>query len=201
MDNNYSSAYTDSDHVGTPESYQEYVIAGGTGGGGTNYTGTHSGAVSMKPLVLATLSGYVLDAGTLDGIGGIRVYLEDQSGDTFNVVTNSDGSYSFTGLQPGEYTLYAIARRPLYVAAGDQVGTVDGIAHGTDVGNLTHRRHQARQRQCGTQLRFLRLFFGRRMTSPSNIRHHRPRAGGAMTRRLNKIIHQRFTTGLVPVER
>jgi len=32
--------FANSDNNGTPEKYKQYVIEGGTGNGGTNYTGT-----------------------------------------------------------------------------------------------------------------------------------------------------------------
>jgi len=37
------------DRAGTPERYKQYVISGATGSGGTNYTGTLGGRVTVKP--------------------------------------------------------------------------------------------------------------------------------------------------------
>jgi hypothetical protein len=42
VDNNKLSSYANNDHAGTPEAMKTYVIAGATGGGGTNYTGNSS---------------------------------------------------------------------------------------------------------------------------------------------------------------
>jgi RHS repeat-associated protein len=41
------SAYKSSDHAGTPEAYKPYVIGGARGGGGSNYTGSLSGTVTL----------------------------------------------------------------------------------------------------------------------------------------------------------
>jgi hypothetical protein len=42
VDDNKASKYKNSDHAGTPESFKAYVIGGGTGGGGSNFTGSYS---------------------------------------------------------------------------------------------------------------------------------------------------------------
>lgn len=41
------SAYKNSDHAGTPEAYKSYVTGGARGGGGSNYTGSLSGTVTL----------------------------------------------------------------------------------------------------------------------------------------------------------
>jgi hypothetical protein len=43
------SVYVNADQSGTPEAYKSFVVAGGTGGGGTNYTGNNTSAVNVKP--------------------------------------------------------------------------------------------------------------------------------------------------------
>ena len=45
-------SYNNGDHAGTPENaaYQSTVIGGGTGGGGSNFTGSWSGTVSVTPV-------------------------------------------------------------------------------------------------------------------------------------------------------
>ncbi|MGH3009781.1 MAG: beta strand repeat-containing protein [Gaiellaceae bacterium] len=43
-----ASRYQSKDKAGTPESYKSYVTAGGTGGGGSNYTGKFTGATNVK---------------------------------------------------------------------------------------------------------------------------------------------------------
>ena len=40
--------YNDSEHAGTPENEKKYLVAGASGGGGSNYTGSWSGTVSVK---------------------------------------------------------------------------------------------------------------------------------------------------------
>jgi hypothetical protein len=46
VDANNASAYSNSDHAGTPESFKAYVIGGARGGGGSNFTGSYSGTGS-----------------------------------------------------------------------------------------------------------------------------------------------------------
>ena len=43
VDDNDASSYRNSDHAGTPEFFEDDVIGGARGGGGSNYTGSYSG--------------------------------------------------------------------------------------------------------------------------------------------------------------
>jgi len=47
VDDPTHSQYQNKDHAGTPENFKPYVIGGGTGGGGNNYTGGLSGTASV----------------------------------------------------------------------------------------------------------------------------------------------------------
>jgi hypothetical protein len=49
VDNNTLSVYKNGDKAGTPEAFKSAVVAGATGGGGTNYTGNFSPAAGVKP--------------------------------------------------------------------------------------------------------------------------------------------------------
>jgi hypothetical protein len=49
VDDNQASQYHNSDHAGTPENFRMFVIGGGTGGGGSNYTGGYSGTEKVGP--------------------------------------------------------------------------------------------------------------------------------------------------------
>jgi uncharacterized repeat protein (TIGR01451 family) len=55
VDSNTLSAYQNSDHSGTPEGkigttpIKNYVIGGGSGGGGSNWTGSNSGTIKVTP--------------------------------------------------------------------------------------------------------------------------------------------------------
>ena len=49
VDSNRLSSYQNSDHAGTPENYESYVVGGARGGGGSNYTGSYSGTASDDP--------------------------------------------------------------------------------------------------------------------------------------------------------
>ena len=46
VDDNQLSAYKNSDHAGTPESFKSFVTGGARGGGGSNFTGSYSGTAS-----------------------------------------------------------------------------------------------------------------------------------------------------------
>jgi hypothetical protein len=47
-DDGKKSAYQNPDHAGTPENYKTLVVPGGTGGGGSNYTGKNTPSTSIK---------------------------------------------------------------------------------------------------------------------------------------------------------
>ena len=47
VDDNKASQYKNSDHAGTPENFKQFVVGSGTGGGGSNYTGSHSSTGSV----------------------------------------------------------------------------------------------------------------------------------------------------------
>ena len=49
VDDTKASIYKNSDHAGTPENFKSFVIGGATGGGGSNYTGSLSGTVTVGP--------------------------------------------------------------------------------------------------------------------------------------------------------
>jgi hypothetical protein len=50
VDDNKASAYKNSDHAGTPESFKAFVTGGARGGGGSNYTGSWSGTDGVTPV-------------------------------------------------------------------------------------------------------------------------------------------------------
>jgi hypothetical protein len=111
VDDNKASQYQNSDHAGTPENYKAYVIGGATGGGGSNFSGSYSGTAQVQPTVVlpATLSGTVFDVTTNTGMANVTVTLTGTNtlGQvvTFITTTSATGSYSFSGLRPGTYTL------------------------------------------------------------------------------------------------
>jgi len=49
VDDNHLSAYQNSDHAGTPENFVAFLVQGGTGGGGSNFTGSYSGTTGVRP--------------------------------------------------------------------------------------------------------------------------------------------------------
>jgi hypothetical protein len=75
VDDNHLGTYQNSDHAGTPEAYKTFVVGGGTGGGGSNFTGSLSATASVKPPGPSSLSGSVLNTATNTGLSGVVVIL------------------------------------------------------------------------------------------------------------------------------
>ncbi|HEV3154494.1 MAG TPA: hypothetical protein VGZ02_11870 [Candidatus Baltobacteraceae bacterium] len=48
------TVYANSDHAGTPENFKSFVIGGGTGGGGSNFTGSYSSTLGVLPSLCRT---------------------------------------------------------------------------------------------------------------------------------------------------
>jgi hypothetical protein len=48
VDDNQLSVYKNSDHAGTPENFTAFLAQGGTGGGGSNFTGSYSATASVN---------------------------------------------------------------------------------------------------------------------------------------------------------
>jgi hypothetical protein len=139
VDDNHLSAYQNSDHAGAPEAFLPYVVGGATGGGGANVTGSLSSTAQVTPTTLANLSGSVTDT-TGSPLGGVVVALTTTNSQgqqvTVYATTDSSGSYQFTDLQPGTYTLSVVPPSG-YQNGAESVGTVNGAGSGTDLGNGT----------------------------------------------------------------
>jgi hypothetical protein len=135
VDDNQASQYKNSDHAGTPEAFKPFVIGGARGGGGSNFTGSYSGTAQVKPPVQiapASLSGLVTDT-TGAGVGGAVLTLTlTSTGQSVIVTTAANGSFSFTGLQPGTYTLTE-GPPGSYLQQSASAGTVNGTSSGTGV--------------------------------------------------------------------
>ena len=131
------SSYQNSDHAGTPESFKSFVTGGACGGGGSNYTGSYSGTATVTPDVEthfppASLSSDVVGPGASE-LSGVVVTLTgtDSLGNPVTLTTTTDacGSYIFTGLRAGSYTI----ERPQpagYYLNQSTTGTVDGFTDG-----------------------------------------------------------------------
>jgi len=57
VDDNHASIYQNSDHAGTPESFESYVVGGARGGGGSNFTGSYSGTGACTPMPANMMGG------------------------------------------------------------------------------------------------------------------------------------------------
>jgi hypothetical protein len=77
VDANNLSSYKNSDHAGTPENFDSYVVGGARGGGGSNYTGSLSATASDSPPIL--------------GIGQLTIITKETPNP--NVETRSDTPY------------------------------------------------------------------------------------------------------------
>lgn len=53
IDGGQANPYANSDHAGTPESFKPFVTGGARGGGGSNWTGSYSGTMSVAPCTAA----------------------------------------------------------------------------------------------------------------------------------------------------
>jgi hypothetical protein len=78
-DDNNASIYLNSHNAGTPENYTSFVNGGGTGGGGSNFTGSYSGTTHVTAEFGPPPSGVPLPAPftagltLLGGVAGFRV--------------------------------------------------------------------------------------------------------------------------------
>jgi hypothetical protein len=132
-----TTQFKNGDPAGTPETYKADVTRGGKGRGGVNYTGNLSRTatiapnqtpVTPPPAATANLSGTVRDlfGNTLGGltltltgtINGVSV--------TMTTTTLGDGTYSFSGVAAGTYTLTLNYTNSGYVAANPTAGTDGG---------------------------------------------------------------------------
>jgi hypothetical protein len=112
VDGNLQNPYNNSDKAGTPENYKQYLVSGGTGWGGTNYTGNYSNtstqscngglltrqssgsSVQQDP---APLVDKVIDenAGLKTGALDVKI-MPNPSSHFFNVVLTSDNGEPVT---------------------------------------------------------------------------------------------------------
>jgi hypothetical protein len=103
------------------------LTAGGTG---VNYDFGETGHGLSGFVYVDANSDGVRDAG--DGaLGGVALTLKDAGGNTVATTTTAaDGSYAFTGLAAGTYSVFEAAT-PGYVEGTNNVGTVNGTPSGT----------------------------------------------------------------------
>jgi len=109
VDDNHFAPYANSDHAGTPENFQSFVVGGATGGGGSNFTGSYSATGSFTPPVVSSISGSVVNDTTNTGIAGILITLTGTTAQgqtvTMTTVTDQNGSYQFNNLSSGTYSI------------------------------------------------------------------------------------------------
>jgi hypothetical protein len=96
VDSNTASAYRNGDQSDTPEAFKSFLVAGGTGGGGNNYTGNYTPNMKVSPTLGDGLQDYpypssnpltsiafnestVLKAANLDTVNGyFQVWYSDE---------------------------------------------------------------------------------------------------------------------------
>jgi len=126
------------DQAGTPDAYKVFFRGGAQGGCFEGFTGSRSGSAKATPwlaeLPAASLSGRVTDVETGAGIGGVRLILEgtDEDGRTvfLEAWTADDGTYTFSNLRAGQYTITQDV--PLdWLGDFAYPGTIDGTEVGT----------------------------------------------------------------------
>jgi hypothetical protein len=125
-----------SDQPGTPEAFKDFLVAGATGNGHHNYTGSSSGVATLTASVAAGggLSGeVVLDNGdgiinsSDTGFAGVEVDLLDGTGTVVaRTSTLGDGSYTFKNLAAGTYSIVVVPPDTTYNVIFPDVGTAGG---------------------------------------------------------------------------
>ena len=136
VDDGRLSTYQNSDHAGTPESFQAFVIGGACGGGGSNFTGSYSATATVTPDVETRAAGQPVGlrcrAGgvALSGVVVTLTGIDSRSNPvTLTTTTDARGFYIFTGLQAGTYTIERPQPAGLFPNQST-AGTVDGSTDG-----------------------------------------------------------------------
>lgn len=145
-----SSSYRNWDAAGTPENFKTHVVAGARGHGWWDYTGHETDSARVTPSIvqLASLSGVVTNNGQPQA--GVTVTLTgtNNQGQSVNltVTTGSNGAFSFTGLQPGDYTITetppSASSGNFYLGTSPSSGQINGqtatdTASGTSISGIT----------------------------------------------------------------
>jgi SdrD B-like domain len=109
VDDNHFAPFANSDHAGTPENFQPFVVGGATGGGGSNFTGSYSATGSFTPPVVATITGSVVNDANNTGVAGIQITLTGTTAQgqtvTMTTFTDQNGSFQFDNLSAGVYSI------------------------------------------------------------------------------------------------
>jgi hypothetical protein len=148
VDNKDLSAYHNGDQSGTPEAFKSLVVGGGTGGGGSNFTGNFTAAQKVKPTVGDGLSDYpypssnpltsvafnesaVLRSATLDLVNGsFEVWYNDEHALALGV--SQVNVKTSTGTTTTNYAVAPLTSNPgsainpaigTTATSGDQAGT------------------------------------------------------------------------------
>jgi hypothetical protein len=135
----------DTDFTGAPAGGYLYLYSkfGETwaGNGGFEEWAIQSSGTFTPPVGgPASVSGRVtLNDSISTPLSGITIDLIDSTGDIIaSTITAADGSYSFSNLAPGAYTVYQdLTNSTLYFAVSSSSGTVNGVPDGSTI-DFTH---------------------------------------------------------------
>lgn len=142
-----TTQYPNSDHAGTPERFKGFVIGGARGGGGSNFTGSYSGTKSVVTDEFpssspAGVSGFAFQDTDFNGevdapLVGVTIELRDGGGNLVDATTTAaDGSYSFTGLAAGVYTVAIVFDGQAVSSVGFVDGDGDGVPDYNQIGEI-----------------------------------------------------------------
>ena len=119
-----------------PGSYSVQVVYAGVTYNESAQNVSAGGASQLSlPLSPGTIKGSVISASTHAGVEGVAVNLTNASGVVASTRTGSGGSYTFTGVSPGNYTVRATGS-PAYVSSPAAFAAVTAPG-GTATVNLT----------------------------------------------------------------
>jgi hypothetical protein len=136
VDDNKASVYQNSDHAGTPEAYRPFVLAGATGGGGSNYTGSYSGTASCGTAIAPQIASCkpVSSLTTLIQGSNVTAYIPNAAWATGTTFVGGTKGIQVVPIKPAGTPVSIPTRDNVNSCAGNSLtGQVVCTANGTDV--------------------------------------------------------------------